>query len=346
MKYKEAGVDIEAGDRLVAKIKSLVKGTLRPEVISGIGGFGGLFHLDAKKYKDPVLVAGTDGVGTKLKVATLCNKFDTMGIDLVAMCVNDLLPQGAEPLFFLDYLAVGRLKPDWAEEVIRGIAKGCEIAGCALLGGETAEMPGVYPEGEYELAGFAVGVVERDRIIDGSKIKVGDRIIGLASNGLHSNGYSLVRRVFRLAEGEEDEAKRRLSDRVEGLGRTLGEELLEPTRIYVRPILELLQKFEIRGIAHITGGGMVGNIPRILPEDCKAVIHKGSWPMLPIFSLLQKEGEIPVEEMFKVFNMGIGMVVIVPENEIEGVKSELNEMGETSYLIGEVDRGNREVEIR
>ncbi|MCD5390309.1 phosphoribosylformylglycinamidine cyclo-ligase [candidate division NPL-UPA2 bacterium] len=339
MKYKEAGVDIEAGDRLVTKIKSLVKGAFRPEVISGIGGFGGLFRLDTKKYKDPVLVAGTDGVGTKLKVATLCNKFDTVGVDLVAMCVNDLLPRGAEPLFFLDYLAVGKLKPDWAEEVIRGIAKGCEIAGCALLGGETAEMPGVYPEGEYELAGFAVGVVERNRLIDGSRIGVGDKIIGLASNGLHSNGYSMVRKILFEEKGLS------VKDRLPEIEESVGAELLKPTRIYVRPILGLLQKFEIRGIAHITGGGMVGNIPRILPEGCQAVIRKSSWEVPPIFEIIHEEGRISDEEMFRVFNMGIGMVVIAREDEAEGVRATLTEMGETPYPIGEISKGNKEAEI-
>lgn len=340
MKYKEAGVDIEAGDKLVDRIKSLAKGTFRPEVLTGIGGFGGLFHLDKKKYKDPVLVAGTDGVGTKLKVATICNKFDTVGIDLVAMCVNDLLPQGAEPLFFLDYLAVERLKPDWAEEVIKGIAKGCQLAGCALLGGETAEMPGVYPEGEYELAGFAVGVVEREKIIDGSKIEVGDRLIGLASSGLHSNGYSLVRKIIF------EEKSLSIGVKLPGMEESVGEEILKPTRIYVRPILKLLQKFEIHGIAHITGGGMAGNIPRILPEGCKAVIKKGSWPILPIFSFLQEEGKIPEEEMFKVFNMGMGMIVIVRKDEAEAVKANLTEMGKTPYFIGEISKGNRGVEIK
>jgi phosphoribosylformylglycinamidine cyclo-ligase len=335
-------VDIEAGEKLVKRIEGIAKSASRPEVLSGIGGFGGLFRFPAAKYQDPVLVAGTDGVGTKLKVAALCGRFDSVGIDLVAMCVNDLLALGAEPLFFLDYLAVRKLEPAWAEEVIKGIARGCRMANCALLGGETAEMPGVCREGEYELAGFAVGVVERDKIIEGSGIKAGDRIIGLASQGLHSNGYSLVRKVFDLDEvGGADRLKRR----VEGPGRTLGEELLEPTRIYVKPILKVLEKFEIRGLAHITGGGMAGNIPRILPQGCKAIIHKGSWPILPVFSILQKEGKIAEEEMFKVFNMGIGMVAVVPGNEVDGIRAALTEEGETPYLLGEIGEGKKEVEI-
>lgn len=342
MKYKDAGVDIDAGGELVERIKGLAKSTSRPEVISGIGGFGGWFRFPADKYKDPVLVAGTDGVGTKLKVASLCNRFDTVGIDLVAMCVNDLLASGAEPLFFLDYLAVRRLEPAWAEEVVKGIVRGCQLANCALLGGETAEMPGVYREGEYELAGFAVGVVEREKIVDGAQIKSGDRIIGLASRGLHSNGYSLARKVFSLDEGD---GAARLSQRVEGLGMTLGEELLEPTRIYVRPLLKILEKFEIRGLAHVTGGGLVGNIPRILPEGCKALIHKDSWPILPIFSILQEEGKITEDEMFKVFNMGIGMAAVIPGDEVDGIKAELTELGETPYLLGEIGEGNKEVEI-
>ncbi len=342
MKYKDAGVDIEAGDKLVKRIEGIAKSTSRPEVLSGIGGFGGLFRFPAEKYQDPVLVAGTDGVGTKLKVAALCGWFDSVGIDLVAMCVNDLLTSGAEPLFFLDYLAVRKLEPAWAEEVIKGIARGCRMANCALLGGETAEMPGVYREGEYELAGFAVGVVERDKIIEGSGIKAGDRLIGLASQGLHSNGYSLVRKVFDLDEvGGADRLKRR----VEGSGRTLGEELLEPTRIYVKPVLKILEKFEIRGLAHITGGGMAGNISRILPQDRKAIIHKGSWPILPIFSILQEEGKVAEEEMFKVFNMGIGMVAVVPGNAVEDIRAALTDAGETPYLLGEIGEGKKEVEI-
>jgi len=342
VKYKDSGVDIEAGEKLVKRIEALAESTSRPEVISGIGGFGGLFRFPAEKYKDPVLVAGTDGVGTKLKVATLCNRFDTIGIDLVAMCVNDLLASGAEPLFFLDYLAVRKLEPAWAEELIKGIAQGCRMANCTLLGGETAEMPGVYREGEYELAGFAVGVLERDKIIDGSNIKAGDKLIGLASRGLHSNGYSLVRKIFGL---DEVDGSDRLNHRVESLGKTLGEELLEPTRIYVKPILKILERFKIRGLAHITGGGMVGNIPRILPEGCNAIIHKGNWPILPIFSLLRQEGKISEEEMFKVFNMGIGIVAIVSKDEVDDLKAELTEQGETPYLLGEVGKGNKEIKV-
>lgn len=341
MKYKDAGVDIEAGEKLVKRIEDIAESTSRPEVLSGIGGFGGLFRFPADKYRDPVLVAGTDGVGTKVKVANLSGRFDTVGIDLVAMCVNDLLTSGAEPLFFLDYLAVSRLKPAWAEEVIKGVARGCQMANCALLGGETAEMPSVYAKGEYDLAGFAVGVVEKESIIDGSQVKAGDQIIGLASSGLHSNGYSLARKVFDL----DEETAAQLNNRVEGLNGTLGEELLEPTKIYVKPLLKILKKFEIRGLAHITGGGLVSNIPRILPKSCKAIIHKDSWRIPPIFSLLQKKGNISDEEMFQVFNMGIGMVAVAPENEIEGLKAELTKLGETPYPLGEIGEGNREVEV-
>jgi len=342
MKYKDAGVDIMAGEEFVKRIEGLAKSASRPEVLGGIGGFGGLFRFPAEKYKDPVLVAGTDGVGTKLKIATLSNRFDTVGIDLVAMCVNDVLTSGAEPLFFLDYLAVSKLELAWAGEVIKGVIRGCQMANCALLGGETAELPGVYPAGEYDLVGFAVGVVEREKIIDGSSIKAGDRIIGLASSGLHSNGYSLVRKVFNLDEGE---GVARLTSRVEGLERTLGEELLEPTRIYVKPVLRALERFAIKGLAHITGGGLVGNLPRILPEGCKAILHKDGWPTRPIFSLLRKEGKVPEPEMFQVFNMGIGMAIVVPEEEAKDLSTELTERGETPYLLGEIGKGNREVEI-
>lgn len=341
MKYKDAGVDINAGEELVRRIEKVAKSASRPEVIGGIGGFGGLFRFPSDKYREPVLVAGTDGVGTKLMVATISNRLDTVGIDLVAMCVNDLLTLGAEPLFFLDYMAVGKLEPAGAEEVVRGIARGCQLANCALLGGETAEMPGFYRDGEYELAGFAVGVVDKEKIIDGSAIKAGDRIIGLASSGLHSNGYSLVRKVLAL---DEADGATRLNSSEDGFKRALGEELLEPTRIYIKPILNILGKFTVRGLIHITGGGLVDNIPRVLPAGCKAVIRKDSWPVLPIFSLLQKEGNIAEEEMFKVFNMGIGMVIIVPENEAEDLQAELVKAGEKVYLIGEVDKGNKIVE--
>ena len=342
MKYKDAGVDIEAGERLVKRIEGLARSTSRPGVLSSIGGFGGLFRFPVEKYRNPVLVAGTDGVGTKVKVANLSGRFDTVGIDLVAMCVNDLLTSGAEPLFFLDYLAVSKLKLAWAEEVIKGVARGCQMANCALLGGETAELPGIYAEGEYDLVGFALGVVEKERIIDGSRVKAGDRIIGLASSGLHSNGYSLARKVFDLDEGE---GAARLNGQVEGLERTLGEELLEPTRIYVKPILKILEKFEIRGLAHITGGGLVGNIPRLLPAGCRAIIHKDSWRIPPLFGIIQKEGNIPDEEMFRVFNMGIGMAAVIPGDEVEGLNTRLGELGETSYLLGEIEEGSKEVEI-
>ncbi len=339
--YKDAGVDIEAGEELVKKIKSLAKTASRPEVLTGIGGFGGLFRLSLKKYKSPVLVSGTDGVGTKIKVANFAGRFDTVGMDLVAMCVNDLLTLGAEPLFFLDYLGVSKLEPAWAEEVIKGIARGCRMANCALLGGETAELPGVYPRGEYDLVGFALGIVEKKKIVDGSGIKAGDKIIGLASSGLHSNGYSLVRKLF-LPRGRE---ARSLKKRIRVLGRKLGEELLKPTRIYVKPILKIIRGFEVRGIAHITGGGFGGNIPRILPGGKRAIIEKGSWKVPPIFKLVQEKGRIEEKEMFRTFNMGIGMALIVPPHQSRGICGRLRKLGEKACLIGEVTKGKKGVEI-
>ncbi len=339
--YKDAGVDIEAGEELVKKIKSLAKTASRPEVLTGIGGFGGLFRLSLKKYKSPVLVSGTDGVGTKIKVANFAGRFDTVGMDLVAMCVNDLLTLGAEPLFFLDYLGVSKLEPAWAEEVIKGIARGCRMANCALLGGETAELPGVYPRGEYDLVGFALGIVEKKKIVDGSGIKAGDKIIGLASSGRHSNGYSLVRKLF-LPRGRE---ARSLKKRIRVLGRKLGEELLKPTRIYVKPILKIIRGFEVRGIAQITGGGFGGNIPRILPGGKSAIIEKGSWKVPPIFKLVQEKGRIEEKEMFRTFNMGIGMALIVPPHQSRGICGRLRKLGEKACLIGEVTKGKKGVEI-
>lgn len=328
--YKDAGVDIDAGNRFVQMIKPLVKSTSRPEVLTDIGGFGGLFSLQAGKYEKPTLVASTDGVGTKLKIAFLMDKHDTVGIDLVAMCVNDIVVQGAEPLFFLDYLATGKLAPEKAVEIVKGIAEGCVQAGCALIGGETAEMPGFYSEGEYDLAGFTVGVVDNSKIIDGSSITVGDRIIGIASSGLHSNGYSLARKIFfeRMGLG--------IDSSVDGLERSLGEELLTPTRIYVKAILNLLRDFQIKGMAHITGGGIVENVPRVLPRFCQAVIEKNSWPKPPIFEIMMEAGNIEPLEMYRTFNYGIGMVLVVPEKEADEVMVRLSGLKENAFLIGEI----------
>ncbi|MBT9137940.1 MAG: Phosphoribosylformylglycinamidine cyclo-ligase [Syntrophomonadaceae bacterium] len=344
MRYKEAGVDIDSGDRFVEKIKSLVRRASRPEVLGGIGAFSGLFQIDVRKYRCPVLVAGADGVGTKSRIAAILDKWNTIGIDLVAMSVNDILAQGAEPLFFLDYLSMGKLDSSRAEKVIKGIVEGCELAGCALLGGETAEMPGFYPEGECELAGFAVGVVEKDRIIDGSKIKVGDKIIGIAGNGLHSNGYSMVRKVFGIDEGSS-RARTILGSFIGDLGCSLGEELLKPTKIYVKSMLTVLERFKVNGIAHITGGGMKGNIPRILSDGCKAIVHRNRWQISPIFEIVQRKGNVPDDEMFKVFNMGIGMALVVSSEEAEEIKSELVKKGEGASIIGEIVSGKKEIEI-
>jgi len=328
--YKDAGVDIDAGNTFVKMIKPLVKATSRPEVLADIGGFGGLFSLNTGKYKNPVLVSGTDGVGTKLKLAFLADRHDTIGIDLVAMCVNDIVVQGAEPLFFLDYLATAKLDPEKGAAIVKGISTGCVQAGCALIGGETAEMPGFYTGDEYDVAGFTVGVVERDRIIDGSSITVGNRLIGLASSGLHSNGYSLARKVIleRMGLG--------INDTLPELGTTVADELLTPTRIYVKSILNLLRDFNINGMAHITGGGLLENVPRVLPHGCKAVIRRDSWEIPPIFSLIQKGGNIDESEMFRTFNCGIGMVLVVPEKEVEDVLIRLSGLNETAFHIGEV----------
>src|SRR5512137_1191214 len=297
--YKDAGVDIEAGNSFVRMIKPLVKSTFRPEVMAEIGGFGGLFSLNTAKYKNPVLVSGTDGVGTKLKLAFMADRHDTVGIDLVAMCVNDIVVQGAEPLFFLDYLATGKLDPAKAADIVKGIAAGCVQAGCALIGGETAEMPGFYAAGEYDIAGFTVGVVDRDNLIDGSSITVGDTLIGLASSGLHSNGYSLARKVIFERMGLK------IDSILPGTGATVADELLTPTRIYVKSILNLLRDFTINGIAHITGGGLLENIPRVLPQGCKAVIRKGSWTVPTIFDIIRDAGNIEESEMNRTLNCGI-----------------------------------------
>lgn len=330
--YRDAGVDIEAGESLVERIKPLVQKTQRPECLGNIGGFGGLFELPIDRYRQPVLVSGTDGVGTKLKLAVILDRHDTIGIDLVAMCVNDVLVLGAEPLYFLDYFATGRLSPEHAQSVIAGIASGCETAGAALIGGETAEMPGMYSPGDYDLAGFCVGVVEKDQIIDGSHIRAGDQVLGLASSGLHSNGYSLARAVLERSSATLDQP----------IGETtLGEALLAPTRIYVRPILALLKAVPIHGIAHITGGGLTGNIPRILPDNCDCRIDTTAWPRSEIFQWLQSEGSIDDTEMLRTFNCGIGLVIIVSSDTAAQAQQMLEASGETVYRLGEVQAGGQ-----
>ncbi len=338
--YKDAGVDIEAGERLVDLIKPYAKKTFDKNVLAGIGGFGAGYLLP-KSYKEPVLVSGTDGVGTKLKVAQMANVHDTVGIDLVAMCVNDILTVGAKPLFFLDYFATGKLSVETAADVIRGIAKGCEIAGCSLIGGETAEMPDFYPEGEYDLAGFVVGIVDRGSYITGQDIEEGDVILGLSSSGIHSNGYSLVRKLFF------EVLNLKVDDVVEELGgKKVYEVLLEPTRIYVKSILSLIDQVRVKGMAHITGGGIPGNLVRVLPEGVKAVIEKGSWEILPIFKFIQEKGNVPEEEMFRTFNMGVGYAVIVSSEDEVRAKEILERAGEKVYTIGRIERGERGVEIR
>jgi len=324
--YREAGVDIDAGDRLVQNIKPFARRTLRPEVLTGIGGFGALFEI-SKNYLNPVLVSGTDGVGTKLKLAFQMNRHENIGIDLVAMSVNDILVLGAEPLFFLDYFACGKLNVDIATLVVSGIAAGCEQAGCALIGGETAEMPGMYPVGEYDLAGFAVGVVEKAQIIDGAKIAPGDAVIGLASSGAHSNGYSLIRSI--IDSHPVDLAQ-------DFHGKPLGDVLMAPTRIYVKPLLALLKQFSVKGMAHITGGGLIENLPRILPTDTHAVLHKDAWIMPPLFSWLQQLGNVSDAEMLRVFNCGVGMAVVVSADHADAVMAYLRETGETVWRIGEI----------
>ncbi|NEX60705.1 phosphoribosylformylglycinamidine cyclo-ligase [Noviherbaspirillum galbum] len=326
LSYRDAGVDIDAGDALVEAIKPFAKRTMREGVLGGIGGFGALFEV-SKKYKEPVLVSGTDGVGTKLKLAFHLNKHDTVGIDLVAMSVNDILVQGAEPLFFLDYFACGKLDVAAATDVIKGIAQGCEQAGCALIGGETAEMPSMYPDGEYDLAGFAVGAVEKSKIIDGSKIVPGDVVLGLASSGAHSNGYSLVRKIISVANPDLN---------ADFHGRPLAEVLLAPTRIYVKPLLALMASMEVKGMAHITGGGLVENVPRVLGDKFTAVLHRDAWTMPPLFTWLQQHGNVADAEMHRVFNCGIGMVVIVAADQADAAIAQLQAAGETVSRIGEI----------
>jgi phosphoribosylformylglycinamidine cyclo-ligase len=326
LSYRDAGVDIDAGDALVERIKPLARATLRDGVLAGIGGFGALFEVP-KRYREPVLVSGTDGVGTKLKLAFQLNRHDTVGIDLVAMSVNDILVQGAEPLFFLDYFACGKLDVGTAAAVIGGIAEGCRQAGCALIGGETAEMPGMYPDGEYDLAGFAVGAVEKSAIIDGRAIVPGDAVIALASSGPHSNGYSLVRRIVEVGRAD-------LSADFDG--RSLGEALLAPTRIYVKPVLQLIAEVPVKGLAHITGGGIVENVPRVLPAGVQAVIQRDSWTLPRVFQWLQATGNVADAEMHRVFNCGIGMVLVVARSDAKGTLERLNGAGEQAWLAGEI----------
>ncbi len=326
LSYRDAGVDIDAGDALIEAIKPFAKRTMRDGVLAGIGGFGALFEV-SKKYREPVLVSGTDGVGTKLKLAFHLNRHDTVGIDLVAMSVNDILVQGAEPLFFLDYFACGRLNVATATDVIKGIAAGCEQAGCALIGGETAEMPSMYPDGEYDLAGFAVGAVEKSRIIDGKKISPGDVVLGLASSGAHSNGYSLVRKILDVAQPDLN---------ADFHGRPLSDVLIAPTRIYVKSLLALMEKIDIHGLVHITGGGLVENIPRVLQPDLTAVLHRDAWQMPPLFTWLQQHGGVEDAEMYRVFNCGIGMTVIVAKDKADETEAMLRQSGETVFRLGEI----------
>jgi phosphoribosylformylglycinamidine cyclo-ligase len=326
LSYRDAGVDIDAGDQLVENIKPYAKRTMRPEVLGDIGGFGALVEI-SKKYKNPVLVSGTDGVGTKLKLAFMLNRHDTVGIDLVAMSVNDILVQGAEPLYFLDYFACGKLDVAVATDVIKGIAAGCEQAGCALIGGETAEMPGMYPAGEYDLAGFAVGVVEKDQVITGKTIQPGDVVLGLASSGAHSNGYSLIRKIIERSG---------IDLNADFHGRPLADVVLAPTRIYVKPLLALMASLPVKGMAHITGGGLLENIPRVLPENLTAVLQKDRWIMPPLFSWMQKEGGVLDTEMHRTFNCGIGMAVIVSAADAEAAMRQLEAAGETVWRIGSI----------
>ena len=342
-RYKEAGVDINKANAFIKMIQPLVRETHNSGVITDIGGFSGLFSLHAENYARPVLVASTDGVGTKLKVAQMANRHDTIGIDLVAMCVNDILVQGAKPLFFLDYLAVGHLDPNIASVIVRGIVEGCKKAGCALIGGETAEMPDFYAKGEYDLAGFVVGIVDNDNIIDGSEISVGNLLLGIASNGLHSNGYSLARKIIF------DEQKLTISDHVEELGCTVAEELLRPTKIYSELTLNLLRDFTIKGISNITGGGILDNLPRILPHSCMAAIDHGSWERPPIFKYLQRVGNLTDKEMIRTFNNGLGFIIVAPQDQAEDILRRVEALGEQAFIIGEIverEEGNPSVTVR
>ncbi len=334
--YKQSGVDLDAAEKTVELLKPLARKTRRPEVLDELGGFGGLFQLDCKKYREPVLVSGTDGVGTKLKLAFEMDRHDTLGIDLVAMCVNDILVHGAEPLFFLDYLACGKLRPKQIEEVVRGISEGCSQSGCALLGGETAEMPGMYASGEYDLAGFAVGVAEREKLVDGSGIEPGDLLLGLPSSGIHSNGFSLVRKIIA-------DHRLNLDAPLPGSGETLGDALLKPTRIYVENVLNLLEHVEIKGMVHITGGGLQGNIPRMLPEGTAAELYNGVWPVPPAITFLQQTSGLSDEELFPVFNMGIGLVICFSESLLPRCKTILQQNQEECHVIGRIINGRQKV---
>jgi len=350
--YKDSGVDIVAGDRAVDKMARYVRSTYSPQVLSDShGGFAGLFQLDyprgllRREYKDPILVGCTDGVGTKLEVAYRTGIADTIGIDLVAMCVNDLIVQGAEPLFFLDYIAVGKMNPEQVASIVKGIAAGCRESGCAILGGETAEMPGFYRPGHYELAGFSVGVVEKTRIVNGSQVRPGDHLIGVASSGLHSNGFSLVRRIF-FGKGR----RWRLDKPLDALGCTLGEELLRPTQIYVKPVLKILRRYRqkrvVHAMAHITGGGIVGNLPRVLPNDCDAVVRRGSWKVPPIFPFMKKQASVPNAEMMRVFNMGVGLVLVVSPFFSRSILQQFHRMNFDAWQIGKISRGRGKVRFK
>lgn len=338
--YREAGVDIDAGNKAVDLMKKHVRSTYRPEVLGDIGGFGGLFALNTEKYKQPVLVSGTDGVGTKLCVAFMADKHDTIGQDAVAMCVNDILVQGAEPLFFLDYLAVGKLEPEKVAAIVSGIAGACLESGCSLIGGETAEMASFYKNGEYDIGGFCVGVAERSKLITGEKIQPGDVLIGLPSSGLHSNGYSLVRKICF------DMKKFAIDQYIPELESTLGDELLIPTKLYPKACLPLVEKFDIRGMVHITGGGFYENIPRVLPEGCGVEVNTEAWPVPQIFELVQQWGNVAWPEMYRTFNMGIGMILVVPQSEVNAIQENLTARGETSYVIGHVTAGPKEAVLK
>ncbi len=340
--YKNAGVDVTAGYEAVRLMKEHVARTKNDGVMSGIGGFGGLYRPDIAGMEDPITVSGTDGVGTKLKIAFLTDTHNTVGQDCVAMCVNDIVCAGAKPMFFLDYLAVGKNYPERVADIVSGVADGCVKSGCALIGGETAEMPGFYPEDEYDLAGFAVGIVDRKDIIDGSDVKEGDALIGIASSGVHSNGFSLVRSIFGL-NGED--AKEKLDVYYDELGCTLGEELIKPTNIYVKPVLELISKIKVKAVSHITGGGFIENVPRMLPENVHAKIIKDSYPVLPIFKLMQRLGNIAERDMYNTFNMGIGMIIAVDKNDADEAVKILNNAGEKAYIVGSVEKTGGETEI-
>ena len=336
--YRDAGVDVEAGEEAVRRIAPLARATFRPEVLGGIGAFAGFVRVPSG-YTEPVLVSSTDGVGSKLKIAFLADRHDTVGIDLVAMGVNDLLVHGAEPLYFLDYIGIPRLDPARVEAIVRGVAEGCRQARCALVGGETAELPDLYAAGEYDLAGFAVGIVERARIIDGAAVKPGDVVLGLASSGLHSNGYSLARRIVF------DVLKLDIDAPLPGAGRTVADELLEPTRIYVAAVMDVLRAADVHAMAHVTGGGITGNLPRVLPDGCRAIVHRGAWSVPPVFATLREAGRVAEAEMFRTFNMGIGYVVVVPSGQAEPALAALRGAGETAWPIGEIVAGERGVEL-